>query len=456
MAFHVNDYEIRWKNYRPFKDTGWIALRPLTILIGNNNSGKTSVISPLLLMAQTLASRDVVTPLVTRGPLIEAGTFKDILHNRDTSQTLFLGLRYHLHTPTDSTKPVGEYVPGAIEITLAAGDRPEDIRLRDFALYDIYKRPYIRHHYNSHDGGYTLTWGSNEEITLSERRAIMDSKPVNFLFSPTSVLRNYQRPTTENEESPSRQQSKGFNDYLGTLAYSFEELRDLFRHLVYVGPLREQPRPYYEIASEMPVSVGSHGEHMANVIRRRFSKNHRRLDKWIQRFEFGNSVHVDDLSDHLFALSFHGKTGSFAANIADAGFGASQVLPLIVQALTADEESLTIAEQPEIHLNPRLQSVLADLFVEMVNDDRRLVVETHSEHLLLRLRRLVADGTIAHNKVAIYFVEKDDGLSRITPIPLELNGHIEQWPRGFFEESLRESLALASAQSRKPAKLSTQ
>jgi hypothetical protein len=405
-------------------------------------------------MAQTLASRDVMTPLVTRGPLIEAGTFKDIIHNRDVTQALFLGLRYHLHTPTESTKPVGEYVPGAIEVTLAAGDRPEDIRLQDFALYDIYKRPYIRHRYNSR-GGYTLTWGTHQEITPGERRAITDSKPVNFLFSPSSVLRKYQSPTTEDEESPSRQQSPGFNDYLGTLAYSFEELRHIFRHLAYVGPLREQPRPYYEIASEMPVSVGSHGEHMANVIRRRFSKNHRRLDRWIQRFEFGNSVRVDDLSDHLFSLSFHGKTGSFAANIADAGFGASQVLPLIVQALTADEESLTIAEQPEIHLNPRLQSVLADLFVEMVNNDRRLIVETHSEHLLLRLRRLVADGTIAHNKVAIYFVEKDDDLSRVTLVPLEKNGHIEQWPRGFFEESLRESLALASAQSRKPAKLPT-
>jgi predicted ATPase len=88
--------------------------------------------------------------------------------------------------------------------------------------------------------------------------------------------------------------------------------------------------------------------------------------------------------------------------------------------------------------------------VEMANSDHRVIVETHSEHLLLRLRRLVADGSISHNKVAIYFVEKIDGLSKIRHIDLKGNGHIpsESWPKGFFEESLSESLALAAAQSR--------
>jgi predicted ATPase len=125
------------------------------------------------------------------------------------------------------------------------------------------------------------------------------------------------------------------------------------------------------------------------------------------------------------------------------------VLPLIVQALAAPKGSLTIAEQPEIHLNPRLQYLLADLFAEMASSDHRVIVETHSEHLLLRLRRLVASGKIGHEKVAIYFVEKRNGVSRIRHVPIQQNGHIssEVWPEGFFEESLRESLALAAAQS---------
>jgi predicted ATPase len=85
---------------------------------------------------------------------------------------------------------------------------------------------------------------------------------------------------------------------------------------------------------------------------------------------------------------------------------------------------LTIAEQPEIHLNPRLQYVLADLFVEMANSDHRVIVETHSEHLLFRLRRLVADGKIDHKRVAIYFVEKVNGVSGIRRVDLLGNGHV--------------------------------
>jgi predicted ATPase len=186
---------------------------------------------------------------------------------------------------------------------------------------------------------------------------------------------------------------------------------------------------------------------MANVIRRRLANKPKELNKWIKRFEFGEKLRIDKLSDGLFSLSFVGGKRSFDTNIAEAGFGASQVLPLIVQALTGVEEGLTIAEQPEIHLNPRLQSVLADLFVEMVHKDQRVIVETHSEHLLLRLRRLVADGTIDSEMVAIYFVEREGDVSSVKPIEIQKNGHIDQWPKGFFEDSLRETLALASAQS---------
>src|SRR2546425_97091 len=79
------DYAIRWQNFRGFADTGWLTLPPLTILIGPNNSGKTSVITPLLLMNQTLQSRDASTPIVTRGSLLDAGSFQNLLTEHDLS-----------------------------------------------------------------------------------------------------------------------------------------------------------------------------------------------------------------------------------------------------------------------------------------------------------------------------------------------------------------------------------
>ena len=87
----------------------------------------------------------------------------------------------------------------------------------------------------------------------------------------------------------------------------------------------------------------------------------------------------------------------------------------------------------------------------MVGSNKRVILETHSEHLLLRLRTLVAKGDIDSSKIALYFIENEDGLTKIKDIPILENGHIEQdnWPKGFFEESLWESLDLAKAQSKR-------
>ena len=76
-------------------------------------------------------------------------------------------------------------------------------------------------------------------------------------------------------------------------------------------------------------------------------------------------------------------------------------------------------------------------------------METHSEHLLLRLRRLVAEGQFSPDDVAILYVEKDGATSRVQDVPVDSLGHIEpsRWPAGFFNEGLSESLALAQAQS---------
>jgi predicted ATPase len=150
-------------------------------------------------------------------------------------------------------------------------------------------------------------------------------------------------------------------------------------------------------------------------------------------------------------LSHQGRADK--TNFADSGFGASQVLPLIVQGLTAEPQSLIIAEQPEIHLNPRLQCVLASLFGAIIQRGCRLLVETHSEHLLLAIRLLIASRKLDASKVALYFVEKaGDGSSMVRQVPIDTIGGIssESWPKGFFEDSLQQSLALAEAQARRP------
>lgn len=460
---HPATYQLRWKNFRAFEDTGWITLAPLTILIGPNNSGKTSITSPLRLLGQTVASSDGVTPLVTRGDLIDAGSYKDIVHQHDLAKELFFGIRYHIH---ESKEPpnnrrlgkIGKYPPGAAEFTFSGSEAPLGMKLKKFELYDLYKRPFLGLTLKGNE--YSFQADAIENLSDKELKAIQATRPVNFLFSPAATLQRLARLATSGEEkkpvddiSELDKLSRGFQRYLSALSIATEELRKIFLTMSYIGPLRDHPKRYYEISGEIPHSVGSRGEHMAALLMNRKSSLTKEIDKWVQKFEFGQRLKIESLTDALFTLSFENGPHGASANIADVGFGASQVLPLVVQALTADPNSLTIAEQPEIHLNPRLQYLLADLFVEMANTEHRVIVETHSEHLLLRLRRLIAEKVIQSDKIAIYFVERIDGKSTVRQIPLEANGNIpsDQWPQGFFEDTLKESLALASAQSQNRA-----
>jgi hypothetical protein len=450
MPSHIEDYQIRWKNYRGFEDTDWLTIRPITILIGPNNSGKTSILSPLLLLSQTLSSRYSVAPLLTRGPLVDCGNFSDIIYRHDKSRPLFFGLRYHVHAlPEQDPGPVADHLPGAVEITLAAGDHPEDIKLTKLDVFDVFCRRYISHTLNE-DGRYEIVCDALGELTDKEREAIADAEPMNFCFDPTDVLRSYREVFSENQETVPPKYSEAFATYLRTISWTRDGLQTFFFDLNYVGPLRDRFKRYYEASSDFPWAVGSSREHMANLIRRTISRSPKGLNEWIRRFEFGSKLtSKKNLSDSLFSLFFETSSPPVRTNIADAGFGASQVLPLIVQAIMAPEDSLTIAEQPEIHLNPRLQSLLADLFVTMANSDHKLLVETHSEHLLLRLRRLVAEGKISHDQISIYFIERENGNSKVREIPLTADGGIprDEWPRGFFEEGLRDALGLAQAQA---------
>lgn len=144
------------------------------------------------------------------------------------------------------------------------------------------------------------------------------------------------------------------------------------------------------------------------------------------------------------------KTG-LPVRPADVGVGISQILPVVVAALDGDRPGLTAIEQPELHLHPKIQVELGDLFAQQVDKGGAFLIETHSEHLLLRFMkrmRQTCDGTLAGGApkvrpedIAVYFVEIDPkgDQTLIRQMPLNERGDlVEAWPGGFFEEDLRE------------------
>jgi predicted ATPase len=127
----------------------------------------------------------------------------------------------------------------------------------------------------------------------------------------------------------------------------------------------------------------------------------------------------------------------------DVGFGVSQVLPVLVLCYYAAEGSTLIIEQPELHLHPAAQSELADVLIDVVKNRRmQVIVESHSEHLLRRLQRRIAEEQFPAHDAALYFCEMENGASKATPLEITQEGFIKNWPKDFFGDEMGDLAAI--------------
>jgi hypothetical protein len=232
--------------------------------------------------------------------------------------------------------------------------------------------------------------------------------------------------------------------------------------LSYIGPFRDNPERVYRDQEKKSTFVGTRGENVSTLL---INDYHRQkglieeISNWLYK-SMGYRIAVKDIDSNLFQIMLEDKDG-FQSNILDVGYGISQVLPIVAevfrtqknQSQTMSEMSydnrILIVEQPELHLHPAAQADLAELFVTYVSDSsKRLLVETHSEHLIRKLQVFVADPKcpLTKDMVKIYYVDKKNGSNEATIEEMVIceDGRFEkEWPSGFFDKAFDLTMELA-------------
>jgi predicted ATPase len=173
-----------------------------------------------------------------------------------------------------------------------------------------------------------------------------------------------------------------------------------------------------------------------------------RIASWLQELGLIDRFEVKPIAKggKLFQVWVRRNPKAPDVLITDVGFGVSQILPVLALCYYAPEGSTLILEQPEIHLHPRVQAGLADVFIDAAKTRAvQIIVESHSEHLLRRLQRRIAEEQFLADEAALYFAETKDGESRLTTLELDLFGAIKNWPEGFFGDEFDEIAATSKA-----------
>jgi|GEM_PF-2354567 len=460
---------IRLKNFKAFQDTGILPLKRITLLVGKNSAGKSSLIKSILGASQTsrqASPDDSYFRLI--GDYTNLGTYTDTVHgnNVDTDFSIGFGL--------EDSKSRSYF----LDYTFSKNEKS--------SLGASLKGVKVHHH-----GELLLSsrkpkvQKTSKDRWLAGRRGIVLTYPKitgSEIFEPEDpnqnmpeFLKKFEAFMASEEEDIKEEQTTKIRITIADFALDISQIKEdgrpfqfgtdpklqphigdteivsrkldsVLSNAIYLSGLREEPTREARLAQSSGKKIGIKGEDLATML-------HQKRDKIEFMNRFNSHLQILGIAEKATtAPSYMKNEGKEVETgyikillhkqgkdrpLMDLGYGTSQVLPVVFE-LGLNENRLILIEQPELHLHPAAQSEIGSLLNLSIEQGNQLIVETHSANLIERLRRLIREGKLDNNHVNIIYIGMDNerGGSRCDVIGFDEKGEFtETWPEeSFFGE----------------------
>jgi predicted ATPase len=432
---------LKLENFKTWQSLD-IEFAPITGLFGTNSSGKSSILQFLLMLKQTREENDRNVALSMNGRFVELGAYESLVHDHNVDHKLKwnveLNLKEKLSLRAAGSHTLEDVAAGQhLSIASCVGLRGRSKAIESLELrYALDGVEFALTRKSSGDGFELACSGSDFRFVRNTGRVWQIPGPVKSYAFPDQTRTYFQN-----------------SSFLSDLEIAYEkELDSIF----YLGPLRDYPSRDYFWSKNKPSDVGKKGERAIEAIlaatesgeNRNAGPNKRRksfqeiIAYWLREIGVIDDFRVEEIApgSNRWQVSVIARKGGAEALLTDVGFGVSQVLPVITLLQYVPENSTVILEQPEIHLHPLAQANLADAIINAATHRNvQVILESHSEHLLLRLQRRIAEGTLSSESVNLFFCEGSRNVSRISELDVDMFGRIGNWPKNFMGDAFGET-----------------
>lgn len=450
---------ISLENYKCFDKLDNLEIAPLTVLCGVNSSGKSSILKSLLMLKQSYEDNSVSNYILLNGKFIDNGTFKEVLLDTTKEKHFSITNHFEIKRRVSRTNADRDYtnhrdlcrlyydnnidnflINYSIEI-IGGEDFLYSNKISEILIEISFKNTKSKIHLQKNGKKTYSIYGVNIPDTSGQLGKFSIEECICY-FSGMSLNSIYLYKNTPETKL-----------FIPAIVSIFNIISSQYKQIQYIAPLRENPKRRY-IADKEVNYVGVSGENTPLLLKRIIKNNWRGilapkseddfcvtnediliqdkfgfiLNSWMGYLELGG-ISLDTHQTDLIKVQINKH------NIADVGFGVSQVLPILTEGLYLAPKQTLLLEQPEIHLHPKMQMKMADFLLSLSVQDKQVIVETHSDHFINRIVRRYMEDEKIRDKIKIYFIDKDvSNTSLITKVNIdEVDGALCENENFFYQ-----------------------